>query len=327
MWFNKRQDYLFGGELQTELTFCAVCCCPSYDKIAEGQDYLHATTHQEYSFVKCQKCEHIYLNPRPKIDEIAKIYPSSYSTYNPGNIDRKSVFAMVKDTVLKNRLKLVLSHIPDSAVILDIGCGDLSLLKDLRKYTNEAHLIGLDWNFGPGLEKSAHEFGIKTITGTIETAELPKNYCDLIIMNQLIEHVWDVEHVLSKCNTILKPGGVLSIETPNADGWDRKFFQRRSWGGYYWPRHLNIFSSSGLKTVLKDAGFEILSHHKLLAPPIWIYSLQFFLSAKGYRNLSQRLFSDKSILWLTIFTLVDLIAKICGSTTSNQKIIVRKTKK
>ena len=164
MRFGNHLNYLFEGELQTETTFCSVCYQDLYDEVAEGQDYLHATTYQKYSFVKCRKCQHIYLNPRPRIEEIAKLYPGSYSTYNPDNINRKSLFSKVKDTVLKNRLKLVLSHIPDSAVVLDIGCGDLSLLKDFRKYDNKANLMGLDWNFGPGIEKSAHEFGIKTIS-------------------------------------------------------------------------------------------------------------------------------------------------------------------
>ena len=323
---DKNVEYLFSSDLQIETTCCVICGNSLQNKIAEGWDYLHATSSQVYFFVKCEQCNHIYLNPRPQIGEIAKLYPSSYSTYDPKNAKRNSIFSFVKDFVLNNRLKLVLAKIPDDGVILDIGCGDLSLLKGIRKYSKNAKLVGLDWKFGPGLERSAHEFGIETITGTIETVELPNSHFDVILMNQLIEHVWDIDGVLLKCKTILKPGGVLSIETPNANGWDRKFFRGGAWGGYYWPRHLNIFSTSGLVTIVKRADFEVVAHYRLLAPPIWIYSFQFLLTAKGYRKLSQSLFSDKSILWLGVFTIVESVAKLFGFTTSNQKIIARKPK-
>lgn len=323
-WINSKVDYLFESHLQTEKTSCCICGNTLSKEIASGRDYLHATTDQSYSYVQCNSCAHIYLNPRPTIEEISKIYPPSYSTFDPESASRSSVFLRVKDHVLRKRFKLVLQEMPKNGEILDIGCGDISLLKSIRNLSPRAGLTGLDWHFGPRLEESANAMNIQTITGTIENADLPENHYDVILMNQLIEHVWDVDAVLSICKRALKPGGILSIETPNADGWDRKFFNKGSWGGYYWPRHLNIFSAQGLRSALSKAGFEEISHHYLLAPPIWIYSLQFGLSRRGYGNLAKRVVSDKSIFWLSFFTFVDLTARLFRLKTSNQKIIVRK---
>ena len=116
----------------------------------------------------------------------------------------------------------------------------------------------------------------------------------------------------------------MSIETPNPDGWDRRFFTKGSWGGYYWPRHLNLFSSEKLTEIVEKSGFEVKKKYRLLAPPCWIYSLQFFLKRLApNRNLNFYV-PDDSLFFLGIFAVIDSIAKFLNFTTSNQKILAKK---
>jgi len=320
----RTNDISSNENLELGHTNCAVCGCDNAEVIATGEDYLHNTTTQSYSFVKCNECGHIYLNKRPLLTEISRLYPSSYATYTKKFARPNSILSMVKDYVLLGRFKSFSSTLPNDVCLLDIGCGDTRFLMAIRREFPNANLSGLDWHFGPEIEKEAQHLNISTITGSIETVDLPHNHYDVITMNQLIEHVWDVDIVLSRCYDSLKNGGLLAIETPNPDGWDRVFFKSGAWGGYYWPRHLNLFSSHNLCAVVERAGFKVVSKQNLLAPPCWIYSIQFTAHRLGAGKWVNKVFADNNVVLLAAFAVIDGIAKLFGATTSNQKIVAVK---
>lgn len=310
--------------LELEHTECIVCESDNADIVACGQDYLHKTSSQIYTIVRCRKCGHIYLNNRLRLSEIARLYPTNYATYTKKFAQSNSILSKIKDYVLMARFRTFAADLPKTIRLLDVGCGDARFLMAIRREFPEAHLSGLDWHFGPEIEQEARNLQINTISGAIETADLPCKHFDVITMNQLIEHVWDVDLVLSRCYDSLRSGGLLAIETPNPEGWDRIFSKAGGWGGYYWPRHFNLFSRSNLTKVVERAGFRVVSTQNLLAPPCWIYSMQFSAQRLGAGNWVNRIFADDSSMLLGFFAIVDGIAKIFGATTSNQKLIAVK---
>lgn len=307
--------------LDVETTNCTVCGSSSAKVVANGRDYLHETSTQSYTFCRCDSCGHIYLNPRPSISEIDRVYPADYATFSKRFAGQGSLFARIKDTVLLRRFETLASHVRPDMRMLDIGCGDGRFLMALRRRYPSASLAGLDWSFGPGVENELAQERIDTITGAIESAELPEASFDVITMNQLIEHVWDVPLVLERCRRALKAGGLLSIETPNPDGWDRTFFKSGGWGGYYWPRHLNLFSRRHLRDVVERAGFKVVLAEPLLAPPCWIYSVQFTAQRAGAGRWIKSVFADNNPLLLAGFAVIDRIALAFGAETSNQKLV------
>lgn len=307
--------------VETESTNCVVCGASDGRTIATGRDYLHPIYPQAYTFFQCSGCEHLYLNPRPRIEEIAKIYPSDYFTFTDAFRGSQNLLANLKDSVLVARFK-ALGDLPEDMSLLDIGCGDAQFLLALRRRYPKARLAGLDWNFSPAVAAEMRRADIKMIVGTIETADIAPASFDVITMNQLIEHVWDVRKSLERCAVALAPRGILAMETPNRNGWDRKIFGQ-GWGGFYWPRHLNLFSSRHLVDLTLQSGFEDCNVIQLLAPPCWILSFKFSLMRAGYDRLS-RIFSETSILFLGMFAVVDRIALLFGAETSNQKVVARK---
>ncbi len=317
-------DILHKHNISTELTECCICRTKRNNPIATGKDYLHECSLQEFTVVECSNCGHIYLNPRPKIEDIYKIYPEEYATYERHFGREGSILTKIKDIVLMTRFKRVVKYLPELPSILDIGCGDGAFLLALRRHYPKASLSGLDFKFGDGVKKDLEDAGIEVIEGTLEDASLRSEAYDLITANQIIEHVWNVSLVLKTCNRALTVGGILSLETPNPDGWDRNFFRRRCWGSYYMPRHLNLFSKKHLETVLNHESFDVKETKSLLAPPCWIYSCQFFLHEKGMPRMSRVLFSDTNIFWLAFFACLDTVARLFQLETSNQKIIAEK---
>ena len=186
-------------------------------------------------------------------------------------------------------------------------------------------LVGLDWRFSDEVRQILSENNIELIEGLVEEAGLGSARFDVVLMNQLIEHLWDPKLVMSKVFSSLKPGGLLSVETVNSLGYDRAWFGNRYWGGYYWPRHLQIFSHESLARFLQGIGFSIERHVNLVAPLHWTYTLH--AMTKDNPRLPRWVsgfFSDVNPLCLGFFTAIDVGAKLLGKTTTNQKMIARK---
>jgi 2-polyprenyl-3-methyl-5-hydroxy-6-metoxy-1,4-benzoquinol methylase len=312
---------MLASHVVVEPASCVVCGSAEAVPESRGKDYLHRTSDQDYQFCRCGSCGHIYLNPRPVIGEIGRIYPSDYATYTKRFARSGSLLAKLKDSVLLSRFDVLSAGLPASMRLLDVGCGDGRFLLALRRRFPQAHLTGLDWSFGPSVVEELAAAGIETIVGTIESAELASGHYDVITMNQLIEHVWDVRLVLERCHRALRKGGLLAIETPNPDGWDRRLFKSGAWGGYYWPRHLNLFTRDHLARIVTEHGMEVVLSQSLLAPPCWIYSCQFALQRAGLPDWVVRLIPDTSPVWLAGFAIVDRIAMLLGAETSNQKLV------
>ena len=51
--------------------------------------------------------------------------------------------------------------------------------------------------------------------GSVETADFPDNFFDSLYLGQVFEHTWEPKKVLDQCYRILKPGGVVILDTPN----------------------------------------------------------------------------------------------------------------
>jgi hypothetical protein len=142
---------------------------------------------------------------------------------------------------------------------------------------------------------------------------------------KLVEHLWEPRAGLSKLANTLKPGGIIAIETPDTDGYDRHFFSRGTWGGYYVPRHLNLYNFERLAQLLTESGLEIVQQKSLPAPVIWCYSLQASLQERfGARSKIARLFDLRNIAALAGFALLDMAAVGAGLKSSNQQAVARK---
>jgi len=313
-------------QIPCENTFCILCEGNLAEPYSCGFDYQYWTTEQQFCFVRCLKCSHIYLNPRPTLESASLIYPSNYYTITGRHTEKGSkLIALFKRHTIRRRLSFIRKEIGPRPAILEIGCGDCALLLDLKKIYPESLLTGIDLFIPDSIHQRINSLDIKIIEGSIENTDLPLESYDLVIMNQLIEHLWDPVNVLKKIHTLLRPGGLVSIETPNIGSYDQKFFSDGTWGGFYFPRHLNVFSFSTLQLLLEKTGFEIVRQENLLAPIIWIFSLNAKLSStKNKDRWYVNLFSDQNPACLAFFTVVDIFAKLIGKITSNQKAIVRR---
>jgi 2-polyprenyl-3-methyl-5-hydroxy-6-metoxy-1,4-benzoquinol methylase len=307
-----------------EKTNCPVCGSQMFEIEAVGQDYVYGTSQEHFTFVRCRNCGHLYLNPRPTMEAVNIIYPESYATFS-GRFTGGTLIARVKSWILLSRFRYLKIHLPSGSCLLDIGCGDGEFLTTLREHYPEAGLHGLDWKFPDMMQRTLRASRITLLHGLVEQVDLGVEKYDVIIMNQIIEHLWQPAEVLDKCFRALRPGGLLAIETPNADGYDRTIFRAGSWGSYYFPRHLHLFTFESLRQFLEKHGFTVERQAHLFSPICWVYTVISVARRGGWRSrLIYGFFRDTNVVALALYIVIDLFARAWGCTTSNQKAIARK---
>jgi 2-polyprenyl-3-methyl-5-hydroxy-6-metoxy-1,4-benzoquinol methylase len=204
---------------------------------------------------------------------------------------------------------------------MEPGCGDGALLISLRQARPDLHLTALDLQFSPATRRTLADFDIEIVEQTLEEARFEEPF-DFVVMNQLIEHLWDARRCMASVSAALNVAGTVSISTPNLDGYDRRWFKDRTWGGYHIPRHLNLFTRESLARFLREFGLEVVDTKDLAAPIIWVTSVHNELKARG--NGLHRFFRDSNLAALALATIADTIAPRLGYSTSNQQMVARK---
>lgn len=109
-------------------------------------------------------------------------------------------------------------QLPFSGKILDVGCGDGSLLYHLKKANPKLDLYGTDIS-KEGCRLASKQ-GIKAKPADLNY-KIPfgNSKFDFIIAHECIEHLWNSDKFLSECHRCLKKNGYLILTTPNLTSW------------------------------------------------------------------------------------------------------------
>lgn len=304
-------------------TTCTLCGSNTADVCAAGTDFEYATARNEFTFVRCRQCDHVYLNPRPRVEDLDVIYPSNYYSFLGTS---NSLVARAQRKWESGKVTLYRDWIGEGhKTILDVGCGDgrfLSLLRDFG--APQWEMVGLE--FDAGAIEQCRSMGFEAHAERVEDfAEDPaqRGRFDAVVMLQLIEHVEDPALICERVHRLLRPGGVFVIETPNLAGLDYRLFEGRHWGHYHFPRHWNLFSESALHRMLEERGFEIVRSECLISTSAWIISHQNRLKDKGYPEWLVRFVNFQNPILLGLAVMIDVVRTKLGLSTSNQRVIAQ----
>lgn len=110
------------------------------------------------------------------------------------------------------RRSKILELLQPNARVLDIGCANALVLRSLPSTFQRT---GVD--IASSLLQRAQQAGIETVVSDFDNnpLPLPDDYYDLVLANDVIEHVLHTDHVINEINRVLKPGGNLVVSIPN----------------------------------------------------------------------------------------------------------------
>lgn len=127
------------------------------------------------------------------------------------------------------------------AKVLDLGCGDGLLSLKLK------NAIGCSEIYGGEIDQKAiakaKQNGVKVSRINLNGLfSFKSSFFDVVIANQVIEHVEDTDNFLSEIYRVLRPHGYVIISTENGSSWINIFAAIMGWQIF----SLTNFSSKGL---------------------------------------------------------------------------------
>jgi methionine biosynthesis protein MetW len=103
--------------------------------------------------------------------------------------------------------------------ILELGCGNGSIISSVAQDLNTTSLFGVDINEKALLEAAKKGIITHRIDLNSDFLDYPNNSFDIILMEEVIEHLVNPDHALEETFRLLKNGGYLLITTPNLGWW------------------------------------------------------------------------------------------------------------
>ncbi|MEM9940966.1 MAG: class I SAM-dependent methyltransferase [Planctomycetota bacterium] len=175
---------------------------------------------------------------------------------------------------------------------LDIGCS-------VGATVNAAEQLGWD-AFGVDVSEKAVELcrdqGLSC--EVLRDGKLPfdDESFDLVTNWQVIEHVLDVKKALCEWKRVLKPGGVMILDTPDAAYWKARILGPKHYRKFWPADHIYTFNRENLTDIIKSCGFEMLPGRLIgrwttLTPKLTAYALGY----RGLRSCQRSLRLCKSI--------------------------------
>ena len=236
-----------------EEPLCPMCRSPQQTTVATR------TSWAPYRVVRCDECRFHFLSPRPTEATMRGLYTEDsyfeaegpetvapvqggYGTYATQEHALRLTFRRWLTTLARA------GHTGGS--LLEVGCGNGYLLAEAAPFFDRRD--GTELSAAAATE--ARKYADHVHHGSLDDLSGDTRY-DVVLSNQVIEHVYDPEGFVHKQLERLRPGGSLVVATP----WMSSPWQRilgSHWPSFKVPEHVLYFDRTHLAHLLRRAGLE-----------------------------------------------------------------------
>ncbi|OSA93193.1 UNVERIFIED_ORG: methyltransferase [Clostridium botulinum] len=227
--------------------------------LCESDSYKILGKVKENFLVKCMLCGHVYMLYRLTNEELLNIYDDDYfkDKYVKGNEKVDYDYLKDKPNIMKfveKRFNTIHKY-KKAGTILDIGCA-------MGFYLEYAQNCGWDV-YGIEASEYAADYAKKLLktedifNNTIENIKFKDEQFDVITMWLVLEHMVNPVNTLLGMKKWLKPGGVIGIKVPNADGITFRS-NLSKWIQQHPEDHMCDFTPDTLERIMNKCGYELL---------------------------------------------------------------------
>ncbi|HEV3204984.1 MAG TPA: methyltransferase domain-containing protein, partial [Gemmataceae bacterium] len=234
-----------------EVPFCPVCGAtrqvPMMVVNCLPFNHYHFAIHPIRRWVRCTLCGHGFANPRPSATALREAYvdppPAHLMTWT---YDKLTIWADIVHELRKLR---------PGGDFLDIGVGNGALAGVAMDFGYRA--CGIDIH--PAYADPVRKLGVEFLLGDFATYDFAGRIFDIVAMGDVIEHMPEPRPVFSKVVSLIKPGGVIWLSTPNFEGvWTRCLREQDAM--WMESEHLQFFCLQSLQRLVRDFGMSLMDY-------------------------------------------------------------------
>jgi 2-polyprenyl-3-methyl-5-hydroxy-6-metoxy-1,4-benzoquinol methylase len=300
---------------------CPICHGKQVTEWSASKDVEYFTSEEVYNYYHCANCITIFIHPVP-VEQLSLIYPPNYYSFLP---IKKTLAGSVKEMLDKRLFRKLLRQLPGNELnVLDVGGGTgwlLNLIRSVDSRVKKTQVVDMDTAAQAKAQQDGHDYFL----GKIEDFGTDTKF-DLVLMLNLIEHVANPREVLLKAQSMLKPGGLILIKTPNIESRDARKYQRTYWGGLHCPRHWVLFSGNSFRHMLQGTELDVHTLQYTQGAPFWAWSVIIQGVKKGrlIANKERPVMNHPLYPWLTLWYAGYDFARGIFAKTSQMFIVLRR---
>jgi 2-polyprenyl-3-methyl-5-hydroxy-6-metoxy-1,4-benzoquinol methylase len=212
--------------------------------------YTQGDRHQ-FRFFRCEQCRLVVCDAPAGVSQekylVTRVDPRTPTRRNRAH---RQTYAFVR------------RHVPTKGRMLDLGCGDGTLLWLAREDGWEVEGVEL---FPEQTRLVRETLGMKVETSDITAYEGVSASWDCVVLTHVLEHLPDPLAALRKIFRLLKPGGAAVLEFPNIDAFDARLrrllerlrIHRRHYAATYRPGHMQEFCRASFAFAARKANLDL----------------------------------------------------------------------
>lgn len=213
--------------------------------------------------MQCRRCSLVFRNPRESNSTIEKAYIFNNDPDALIEQECRSINAYLS-------LKTIREFKPGGR-LLEVG-SSLGHFLNAARSTFEA--VGVELNRWAS-QWARERFRVDVREKNLESGLFPPESFDVVAAIDVLEHVTDPQSLVNVLSTLLRPGGVFYIVTPNVKSLSCRLMGRWWWG--FRPSHLTYFSPKTIAQLLSNAGLDIQrnrSYGRVFSYSYWLTRLK-----------------------------------------------------
>ena len=242
---------------------CPICSGNDVDCL-QRLSFAHDTCEvlpTDYAIMSCNRCGFVYDDLAASEDILASHYQQSTKYVQP-QIGGSGDLTDVDKARYQETVDFCKPYIGFDVSIVDIGSGKGGLLSWFKR-NGYGSLLGIEPS--PGcVDYMQKVFKIPSVCADIE--HLPNGLAaDLVVVSNVFEHLWDPFNAAQSVDGIVKKGGCVCIEVPDASRYDQFFH-----APYYSfdMEHINHFDMVSMENLWGRLGYCAVDRAEYVGMPV-----------------------------------------------------------